>query len=123
MGESMFNEILQRIVGETGGGIGAVLMGYDGIAVEQYFQDEDPIDLQMIAIEYANVLKEIRNTAEMLNMGAMEEVSIRTEQLITIIRLMTPEYFVAMALQRDGNFGKARYLLSRETPNLKDALA
>lgn len=123
MGESMFNEILQRIVGETGSAVGAVLMGYDGIAVEQYFQEEDPIDLHMIAVEYANVLKDIRNTAEMLNMGPMEEVSIRTEQMITVIRAITPEYFVALALARDGNFGKARYLLSRETANLRDALA
>lgn len=123
MGESMFTEILQRIVGESGDAVGAVLMGYDGIAIEHYFREDDHIDLQMIAIEYANVLKDIRNAAEMLNMGSMEEVSIRTEQLITIIRVITPEYFVALALPREGNFGKARYLLSRETANLKDALA
>lgn len=119
----MFTEILQRIVEETGGAVGAVLMGYDGIAIEQFFQPDEAIDLQMIAIEYANVLKEIRKTAEMLNMGEMEEVSIRTEQLITVIRIVTGEYFVALALSRDGNFGKGRYLLTRETPNLKNALA
>lgn len=118
----MFTEILQRIVEETGGAVGAVLMGYDGIAIDQFFNPDETIDLQMIAIEYANVLKEIRKTAEILNMGEMEEVSIRTEQLITIIRIVTPEYFVALALSRDGNFGKARYLLTRETGTLKQEL-
>jgi len=119
----MFTEILQRIVEETGGAVGAVLMGYDGIAIDQFFHPEETVDVQMIAIEYANVLKEIRKTAETLNMGEMEEVSIRTEQLITVIRIVTPEYFVALALSRDGNFGKGRYLLTRETLNLREALA
>ena len=31
----MFKKILNAIVEETGGGIGAILMGYDGIAIEQ----------------------------------------------------------------------------------------
>jgi predicted regulator of Ras-like GTPase activity (Roadblock/LC7/MglB family) len=118
----MFGKILQRIVDETGGAVGAVLMGYDGIAIDQYFHPEQVIDLQMIAVEYANVLKEIRKTADMLNMGEMEEVSIRTEQLITVIRIVTSEYFVALALSRDGNFGKGRYLLTREAVNLRNAL-
>ena len=33
----MFADILQTIVEETRGGAGAVLMGYDGIAIEQFF--------------------------------------------------------------------------------------
>lgn len=118
----MFTEILQRIVDETAGAVGAVLMGYDGIAIEQYFSQDEKLDLQMIAIEYANVLKEIRKTSEILDMGEMQEVSIRTEQLITVIRIITPEYFVALALAQDGNFGKGRYLLSRETVNLRNEL-
>jgi len=118
----MFTEILQRIVDETAGAVGAVLMGYDGIAIEQYFRKDEQLDLQMIAIEYANVLKDIRKTSEILDMGEMQEVSIRTEQLITIIRIITPEYFVALALAHDGNFGKGRYLLSRETVNLRNEL-
>jgi hypothetical protein len=39
------------------------------------------------------------------------------------MRIITPEYFVAMTLHRDGNFGKARYLLTRETGNLMAALS
>lgn len=114
----MFNEIMKRIVEECSGGIGAVLMGYDGIAIDQYFKADEEVDLQMIAIEYANVLKEIRKTAEILNVGDMEEVSIKTERFHIVIRIITPEYFVAMTLLRDGNFGKARYLLSRESGSL-----
>ena len=118
----MFSEILQRIVDETAGGVGAVLMGYDGIAVDQHFLPEEGIDLQMVAVEYSNVLKEIRKTAELLKLGDMEEVSIKTERYIIVIRMVTEEYFVALTLRRDGNFGKGRYLLTREQANLHEAL-
>ena len=119
----MFGEILQGIVEGTAGAIGAVLMGYDGIAIDQHFKPHESDDLSLIAVEYANILKEIRKTAEILNVGDMEEVSIRTGRFHIVVRIITPEYFVAMTLQRDGNFGKARYLLTREAGNLATALS
>lgn len=118
----MFNDILRTIVEESGGGVGAVLMGYDGIAIEQHFRPEEGADLQLIAVEYANVLKEIKRATEILNTGLMEEVAIRTERFIVIIRILNDDYFVALTLESDGNFGKARYLLSRESARLRAAL-
>jgi len=118
----MFSEILQRIVEETGGGIGAVLMGYDGIAVDQYFAPDEELDLHMVVVEYSNVLKEIRKTADILSLGDMEEISIRTDRFIIVIRILNDEYFVAMVINRDGNFGKGRYLMTREGFNLIEAL-
>jgi predicted regulator of Ras-like GTPase activity (Roadblock/LC7/MglB family) len=119
----MFDNILQQIVEGTGGGIGAVLMGYDGIAIDQYFCPVVDADLQLMAVEYANVLKEIRKAAEILDTGVMEEVSIRTERFHVIIRMINQEYFVALTLERDGNVGKGRYLLLRDAAVLREALA
>jgi len=118
----MFSKILQRIVEETSGGIGAVLMGYDGIAIDQYFAPDEELDLQMVVVEYSNVLKEIRKTADILSLGDMEEISIRTDRFIIVIRILNDEYFVAMVINRDGNFGKGRYLMTREGFNLIEAL-
>ncbi|ALC16907.1 GTPase [Desulfuromonas soudanensis] len=119
----MFNEILQGIVQQSGGGIGAVLMGYDGIAIEEYSEPTEGIDLHMVAVEYANVLKEIKNTAEILDNGDMEEVSIKTDRFYVVIRVLTDDYFVALILDRAGNFGKGRYLLTKEAPRLIEALS
>jgi predicted regulator of Ras-like GTPase activity (Roadblock/LC7/MglB family) len=122
MGGQMFSEILQRIVEETGGGIGAVLMGYDGIAIDQFFAPDEELDLQMVVVEYSNVLKEIRKTADILSLGDMEEISIRTDRFIIVIRVLNDEYFVALVINRDGNFGKGRYLMTREGSNFIEAL-
>ncbi|MBW2504190.1 MAG: roadblock/LC7 domain-containing protein [Deltaproteobacteria bacterium] len=119
----MFKEILKRIVNETGNAIGAVLMGFDGIAIDQYLHREEGLDLQVMAIEYSTVLKEICHAAEILNIGTMEEVSIRTQDFTTIIRVIAEGYFVALTLQQDGNFGKGRYLLMREQNALVEGLA
>ncbi|MDX9708175.1 MAG: roadblock/LC7 domain-containing protein [Trichloromonas sp.] len=119
----MFNAILHRIVEETPGGIGAVLMGYDGISIEQYFRPDAGLDLNLVAVEYANILKEIKKAAEILHLGHMEEVSIRTERFYLLVRMLTDDYFVALTLQGDGNFGKGRYLLLREAGDFREALA
>ena len=119
----MFSEILQRIVEETSGALGAILMGYDGISIDQYFKGREDLDLSLVAVEYSNVLREIRRTVEILETGAMEEVAVKTERLMVIIRTLTDEYFIALTLERDGNFGKGRYLIMREAPRLREALA
>ncbi len=119
----MFNAILTRIVEQTAGGIGAVLMGYDGIAIEQYFRPNPGLDLNLVAVEYSNILKEIKKAGEILNTGEMEEVTIRTERFYVLVRILTDEYFVALIVDGAGNFGKGRYLLLREAGNLKEALA
>ncbi len=119
----MFNQILRDIVEKTDGGVGAVLMGYDGIAIDQFFKPREGIDLQMIAVEFAHLLKDIRRTAQILEAGAMEEVSIRTERFFVTIRTLTDEYFVALTIERDGNSGKGRYLLQREAERLRQSLA
>lgn len=118
----MFVKLLQGIVEETGGGIGAILMGYDGIAIDQYFQPTDGVDLHLVAVEYANILKEIKKTVDILDTGNMEEVAIKTSRFHVIIRMLSPDYFVALTLGMDGNFGKGRYLLMRDAPRLLEAL-
>jgi predicted regulator of Ras-like GTPase activity (Roadblock/LC7/MglB family) len=119
----VFSEILEGMVTQSGGGIGAVLMGYDGIAIEQYLEPVDGLDFQMLTVEYANVLKEIKKTVEILDSGLMEEVAIKTERFYVIVRVLTEEYFLALVLDRRGNFGKGRYLMMRDMPKLLAALS
>jgi len=118
----MFSEILERIVTETKGGIAAFLMGYDGIAVDQHVTPTDGLDMQLLVVEYANVLKEIKSAVATLNTGLMEEVAIKTDRYFVVLRTITDEYFVIFLITREGNYGKGRYLLMRDAPALKEGL-
>ncbi len=119
----MFNQTLEKIVSNCAGGVGAVLMGYDGIGIEQFTADESSLDLNLVGIEYSNVTKEIRNAVEVLKLGDLQEMTVKTEHYYVIIRSLTEDYFVALVLRRSGNFGQGRYLLMREEGELRRLLA
>lgn len=118
----MFKQILERIVTNCSGGVGAVLMGYDGIGIDQYINEEYSLDLNLVGIEYSNVTKEIASAAEILSIGTLQEVSIKTEHYYVIIHSLTDDYFVALMINRSGNFGQGRFLLMRESYPLRMGL-
>jgi predicted regulator of Ras-like GTPase activity (Roadblock/LC7/MglB family) len=109
----MFQEILKEVVDRTEGGIAGVVMGFDGITVDSYVSPASAgaLEVETVGMEFSVILKDIRRAAEMLDAGAAREVAIQAEKLTTVIRLINDEYFVALALKPEGNYGKARFLL------------
>ncbi len=118
----MFREMLQELVERTDGGVAGLLMASDGIAIDQYSTGEGPFDIESVGMEYSVVLKGIQRAAEMLDTGATNEVSVKTERLTTVVRMLTDEYFVALAVEPGGNVGKARYVLRVSAPKLIENL-
>ncbi|MBU5613322.1 roadblock/LC7 domain-containing protein [Geomonas azotofigens] len=116
-----FKGILKGIVEESGG-LGGVIMGYDGIAIDEYLREAAGLDVQTMTIEYASVLKEIKRTVGVLKTGELEEVSIITEKCCIIVRGISDDFFAALVLPSDGNFGKARFLLKRAAPGFRESL-
>jgi predicted regulator of Ras-like GTPase activity (Roadblock/LC7/MglB family) len=112
---------LQGIVEKVGGGVGAMLMGYDGIPIDEYVLGSD-FDVQLLAVEYVNVMKDVQRSVELLKTGELEEILITTEQSRIIIRSVCDDYFVILILTADGNYGKGRYLIKLETPRLREEL-
>jgi len=112
---------LQEIVEKVGGGVGALIMGYDGIPIEEYILASD-FDVQLMAVEYVNVMKEVKRSLDVLKTGDLEEILISTEQSRIIIRSICEDYFIMLTLNADGNYGKGRYLLKREIPRLREEL-
>jgi predicted regulator of Ras-like GTPase activity (Roadblock/LC7/MglB family) len=118
----MFKEVLQSVVDNTEGGIAGLLMGYDGIPVDQYVRQGQTIDVESVGMEYSVVLKQILKAAEMLQAGAAKEVAIKAERITTVIRLINDDYFIAVTLQPSGNIGKARFLLRTRGQSLSAEL-
>ena len=48
----------------------------------------------------------------------MTLLSINAERLTALIRAVSPDYFLALAVRPDANFGKARYLLRVAAPKV-----
>jgi predicted regulator of Ras-like GTPase activity (Roadblock/LC7/MglB family) len=112
----MFKETLKEMVHGVEGGRAAVLMGYDGLAVDQY--SRDGFDIETLGAELTMVLKEARKAALALDVGQTREVSFRTESMTAVVRMLNDEYFLVLALSPNGNHGKGRYLMRLSAPRL-----
>ena len=114
----MFQEALQDIVVRTYGGNAGLVMDSSGIALDTYTKADAPFDINTIGIEFSVVVGAIKRAAEMLDAGSAQELAVGTDRLVTIIRTLGDQYFLALAMLPDGNFGKGRYLMRTHAPKL-----
>ncbi|HEX5659696.1 MAG TPA: hypothetical protein VFX59_21020 [Polyangiales bacterium] len=119
----MFKDLLRDTVERTEGAIGGLIMGFDGITLEQYVRLGKALDIETVGMEWSIVLSQISKAAEQLDAGATQEVAIRAEKLTTVIRLLNDEYFIALTLSPNANTGKGRYLLRVAAPRLLEELS
>jgi predicted regulator of Ras-like GTPase activity (Roadblock/LC7/MglB family) len=117
-----FREHLEQVCRDVDGAVACSLMGMDGIEVETHLQDGGKVDLKSLIVEYSGVLRSAREAAEAHEAGGLAEIAITTDKLLAVVRVVTPEYFMVVALTPEGNFGKARYLLRVTAPKLKAEL-
>jgi predicted regulator of Ras-like GTPase activity (Roadblock/LC7/MglB family) len=93
------------------GGLAVMVMADDGIVVEEAAADRTTFDLQVLGVEYAAVLREIRRTVEVIRAGALEEVCVTTDRLCAVMRAVNDELFALLVMFRDGNLGQGRHRL------------
>lgn len=116
-------DTLRSIVENVDGGLAAMIMAYDGISVDEVCVEQTEFDMQLLSVEYATVLKEIRRSVEVIKAGDMQEVAITTNQTCVSIRVLSEELFAVLIMKRDGNFGKGRYLLRLRSYEMAQDLA
>lgn len=120
----MFREVLQEAMTRTNGCLGALIMGTDGIAVEQVWQAAGTESNQDVAVaEFTSLIRNTRRVNGEMGFGKMHEVTLSGESGIFIFRFVSEDYFIAMVLSPDGNFGRGRYELKRAELLLEKELA
>jgi len=119
----MFKPILQTILDESSGALGIFLLGDDGIIIEQVRSASDSAEEHLdLVVELAAGIKGIRQTADVLDAGNLNEVVIRYEQLTLLVHVLSEEYFVVLLLPPQALSGKGAYLLKREALKLRAGL-
>ncbi|HMU39499.1 MAG TPA: hypothetical protein PKE31_10835 [Pseudomonadota bacterium] len=107
---------------KTDGAVAGLLMGFDGIAVDSFAKDAQKLDIQTIGMEFSFILAQVKKAADLIEGGNVEEIGIRTERLNLLIRVLSKDYFVALALLPTGNSGKGRYMLRVTAPKIQAEL-
>ncbi|MDT4954286.1 MAG: hypothetical protein QOJ02_2424 [Acidobacteriota bacterium] len=110
----MFKEALEAIIERTDGSIGALIMGTDGIAVEKVMgQDGHDANLDVAAAEFTSLVRNAQRTGSDTGLGNLRELVVNMESAVVIMRLLSSDYFVVLALKADGNFGRGRFELRK----------
>jgi len=122
-----FASILQEIVDECGGGLAAALMGTDGIPIEQVeasgeVRESLSDEVDVLGVEFGRILDEMRKASDSVDGGALEEVSVRLSSFWVLMRVVDEETYLVVAIEPDGNPGKARFLMRRKLMALRDEL-
>jgi predicted regulator of Ras-like GTPase activity (Roadblock/LC7/MglB family) len=127
-----FTSTLRTIVDECGGGIGAALMGSDGIPIEQVEARELPgssgdaaavgEEIAALGVEFGRILDEARKAADSLGGGPVEEACLRMARFWVLLRTLDAETFLVLVLTPEGNLGKARFLMRRHLAELREHL-
>ncbi len=112
-----FSDILKEVVTGTEGALGALIVGLDGIPVEEYSLDRE-MDLQSMTVEYSSLLKEIEKGSQAAQLGTTKEVTVIAEKAMIMLRRLNQEYFFVLIIKPEGNFGKGRFLLRMSVPKL-----
>jgi predicted regulator of Ras-like GTPase activity (Roadblock/LC7/MglB family) len=116
----MFRDVLDGLLQRVEGAIAASLLGLDGIAVETVGGDRVPLDA--LGAEFGGFVKSIRHADTELDTGEVLQFALVTEKYVTFLSEVTSEYYILLVLQPDGNYGRARFELSKAKHLLRDEL-
>ena len=109
-----FADTLNQITERVEGCSAAIILGIDGIAIERQVNEVDPrLDIDLIATEFTTLVRRNMRTAADAEMGELGELVFATDLLTLVLRPITSEYFLMLALHPGGNIGRARYELRK----------
>ena len=114
-----FTEVLKETVARVDGAVASMIIGSDGIPVEEYVS-ESVVDLTGLGAEASAMIRDIGNAAENLGLGEAREFSIISDTCGIIMRKINSEYYLALVIKPDGNYGKGRFVLKTAIPKIED---
>ena len=109
-----FKQHLESIIGRVEGGVGALIMGTDGIAVEKVLGEAGAAaNLDVAAAEFVSVVRTAERASANMGFGHLRELVVSTEQFHFLLRLMARDYFLILVLEQGGNLGRGRFELRK----------
>src|SRR5713101_3927383 len=96
---SMFKELLETILERTEGSLGALIMGTDGIAVEKVLAEAGAeANLDVAAAEFTSLVRSAQRAGTDTGLGGLREMVVSLESAILVMRLLSRDYFVVLAM-------------------------
>ena len=113
-----FSEVLKEAVDRVDGAVAAMIVASDGIPVEEYIV-EKLIDFSALSAEASALIKDIEMASQDLQLGQTKEFALIADVCGIIMRRITQDYYLALVVKPDGNYGKARFVLRMAVPKIE----
>src|SRR5512135_1850391 len=113
-----FSEVLKETVEKVDGAVSAMIIASDGIPVQEY-SPERLIDLTGLGAEASAMIRDIGLAAENLGLGEAREFSIVSDTCGIIMRRINNDYYLALVIKPEGNYGKGRFILKTAVPKIE----
>lgn len=117
----VFKTVLSGLKARVEGCVAVSLIALDGIAVEAL--NDSSVPLESLGAEFGSFIKSILNANTELNTGTVEQFSLMTDRYTAVMSAVTPEYYILLILDPGGNYGRARFELSKAKFTLSDELS
>jgi predicted regulator of Ras-like GTPase activity (Roadblock/LC7/MglB family) len=113
-----FSEFLKEAVDRVDGAVASIILASDGIPVDEHVTDR-LIDFHALSAEASTLIKDIEIASQGLNLGQAQEFALISDTCGIFMRKITDDYYLALVLRSDGNFGKARFVLRTIVPRIE----
>jgi predicted regulator of Ras-like GTPase activity (Roadblock/LC7/MglB family) len=105
-----FTEILRQVAARVPEARVLMIMGADGIPVDRLVVSPDA-NVEAVAAELTTVLRGSLAASSDTGLGALEELTVVSEGMTTVVRAITPEYFLFAAVAPGAILGRVRVAL------------
>jgi predicted regulator of Ras-like GTPase activity (Roadblock/LC7/MglB family) len=113
-----FKRILTELVNAVPGATGAILVDWEGEAVEQ-FCHFDEFEMKVIGAHKGIILTRLRALHDGLQLGELEDFMITAGNQKHLVAPVGPEYFLVMTMERSALSGLAQRMARLAVDQLK----
>ena len=113
-----FINILKKLVDSTPDSVGAILVDWEGEAVQEYCHC-DPYDIRFVAAHKGIILARLKETQSSAQIGEVEDVVVTSSKGHLLIGCIDKDYSLVMNVERTTTVALALYHFRRAVSELK----
>ena len=114
-----FNDILQRMVESVEGATGAVFVDFEGEAVGEFARDLPQLEIRIVGAQWGVVWAELQRSFARARLGPAYELIVNGEHASVIVRQVTAEYYVVLAVGKSAHLAMAMVEIERGVQALR----
>lgn len=114
----MFESHLKRLIDAVKGAQGAALLSTEGLIIEALDAQGKKLNTDSALSEYAGVFAQLTTLDEVLNLGKIDQFEVQTTSNLLSVRVLTPNYLLAVRAPKDAIPGKVSFQLRIVAPDI-----